>query len=130
MPLADFFKSNFQYNLKYGYDNRRGGLYDHGRLKRKANARHKVWWPQAETLVCALEMYRLFNDQIYLKCFDKTLSWVLNYQIDWRKGEWHQRITPRGKTIGNKAELWKTPYHNGRAMIRCLKILEESFTDE
>jgi mannobiose 2-epimerase len=75
-------------------------------------------------------MYRLFNDQIYLKCFDKTLSWVLNYQIDWRKGEWHQRITPRGKTIGNKAELWKTPYHNGRAMIRCLKILEESFTDE
>ena len=62
MPLAAFFKANFQYTLKYGHDNRRGGLYDHGKLKRKANARHKVWWPLAETLVCALEMYRFFNE--------------------------------------------------------------------
>lgn len=129
MPLADFFKASFQYTLKYGYDNLRGGLYDHGKLKRKANARHKVWWPQAETLVCALEMYRLFNEDIYLKCFDKTLYWILNYQIDWKKGEWHQRITLRGEKIGYKAEPWKTPYHNGRAIICCLNILEESLNE-
>ena len=28
---------------------------------------------------------------------------------------------------GDKARPWKGPYHNGRAMIRCLELLESDF---
>lgn len=124
-PLTDFFEKNFQYIFKYGFDHKKGGFFDHGKLGKKANARHKVWWPQAEALVFSLEMYKLLGDEIYIRCFDKTLDWILNYQIDWKAGDWHQRITPKGEELGDKAESWKTPYHNGRAMIRCLEILKE-----
>jgi hypothetical protein len=31
---------------------------------------------------------------------------------------------PDGTPSGDKAQIWKSGYHNGRAMMECLKILK------
>ena len=58
------------------------------------------------------------RDPAYLNCFSKTLSWLLNHQIDWQQGEWFTTIDERGQPSGDKGYQWKTPYHAGRATIR------------
>lgn len=126
IPLKSFLQNaheKFCYVLRFGYDTKRGGVYDHGPLNKKANARSKVWWAQAETLVCSLKLYQLTGIPVYINCFEKTLKWITKHQIDWHRGEWYNRIDPLGKAQGRKAENWKTPYHNGRALIICDQLL-------
>jgi len=126
LPIDDLipsFRRTFSYTLEYGYDCRHGGIYDYGPIGKRANGRAKVWWSQAEALVAGLEMYQLTKDMVYLDFFLNTLNWLTRYQIDWSAGEWHQRVYRFGRIKGAKAEAWKTPYHNGRAMIHCLELL-------
>jgi mannobiose 2-epimerase len=42
---------------------------------------------------------------------------------DWKVGEWHSAVTADLQVSGSKANIWKGGYHNGRAMIECLKLL-------
>jgi cellobiose epimerase len=123
-PLLDLYRSFFRYALRYGYDRRRGGFYESGRYNATANQRKKIWWVQAESLVAALQMYQLTKEDSYLKCFCQTLDWIAKYQVDWQQGEWYMEILPNGKPVGYKAGAWKGPYHNGRAMLQCLTLLE------
>ena len=122
-PLTEFFKNNFEYTIRFGYDYRKGGLYVRGPVNKPANDRAKVLWPQAEGLVCSLYMYQLTGEHKYYSYFRHLLAWIANHQVDWKHGEWYQRITTLGRAVGDKAYAWKTPYHNGRAMILCLDRL-------
>lgn len=123
--LLDLYNVLFDYALKYGYDNEKGGFFESGPFNRPADRRNKVWWVQAEAIVSALYMYRLTQDPKYLDVFEKTYRFIERYQVDWKNGEWHATITPDGKAQGDKAHAWKAGYHNGRAMIECLEILRE-----
>ncbi len=127
LPLTKFLQNaheRFCYVLRYGHDHKNGGLYDHGPFNKKANARHKVWWPQAEALLCTLKLYQLTGMSVYINCFAKTLTWITTHQIDWHGGEWFERINELGAACGVKASNWKTPYHNGRALILCDELLD------
>ena len=53
---------------------------------------------------------------------------IMKHQVDWEYGDWHARVSATGKPSGDKAGVWKSPYHNGRAMLQCLRLL--SFLDE
>jgi mannobiose 2-epimerase len=55
--------------------------------------------------------------------FEKTLDFVENKMVDWKNGEWYSSVTPEGTARGDKANPWKAGYHNGRAMIECIKVL-------
>jgi mannobiose 2-epimerase len=123
-PLLDLFRILWRYSLEYGYDRAGGGFYDSGRFREAADNRNKVWWVQAEAIVSALTMYRLTGEPTYLEVFDKTLGYIERSLVDWENGEWHEFATPEGKTGGGKAHAWKAAYHNGRAMIECLRLLE------
>ena len=120
-------RNAFQQVLSYGFDRKLGGFYHSGAFGTKANRQEKVWWVQAEGLLCALEMYHLMAEETYWKCFSTTLDWVVKRQADWQHGDWHWQIGTDGKPSGDKARPWKGPYHNGRAMIRCLELLESDF---
>ena len=65
----------------------------------------------------------VFN-QKYLKIFKQTFELVEKKFVDWESGEWHARINEEGIPGGNKANIWKAGYHNGRAMIECLEIIK------
>lgn len=89
-----------------------------------ADRREKIWWTQAEALIGALHLYRLTWEEVYFSCFTRTLDWILKYQADWKNGDWHACVKKNGRSSGDKAGAWKSPYHNGRAMIRCLELLQ------
>lgn len=123
-PLVDLYQTLFDYSLRYGYDSKSGGFYDSGPINNPADRRQKVWWVQAECMVSALDMYYLTRDALYFDCFARTLDWITKHQIDWENGDWFSSISEAGEASGSKAGAWKSPYHNGRAVIRCLELLE------
>ena len=124
-PLLELFRQLFAYSLKYGYDSARGGFYDAGPFNQPATDRMKTWWVQAEACVSALYMYRLTHDRAYWDVFAKTYDFIDRYQTDWQTGEWWESVSPDLKPSGAKAHGWKAGYHNGRAMLECLRILRE-----
>lgn len=122
--LVDLYADIFAAVLSYGYDRDRGGFYAAGPLGRVARNRTKLWWPQAEGLLCCLVLYKLTGDVSYAQCFAHTLDWVTEHQVDWEHGEWHEQVARNGTATGIKAGPWKAPYHNGRAMVACLEGLD------
>jgi mannobiose 2-epimerase len=124
-PLFDLYRTLFDYSLKYGYDSTNGGFYDSGPFNADADKRSKVWWVQAECLVSALDMYCLTGDVLYFDCFNRTLGWIMKNQIDWINGDWFSDISESGEPSGAKADAWKAAYHNGRAVMKCIELLDE-----
>ena len=69
-------------------------------------------------------MYRLTGERNYWDTFTRTYDFVDKYQTDWQNGEWWATVRD-GKGTGDKAQIWKAGYHNGRAMSECLNLLSE-----
>jgi cellobiose epimerase len=122
-PLRDLYRALFDYSLKYGFDSKDGGFYDSGAFNRPANKRDKIWWVQAEALVASLYLYRQTLEPKYLDAFRKTWNWIEQHQTDSKNDEWFETVLPNGAPDGDKARIWKDGYHNGRAIIECLEIL-------
>lgn len=123
-PYLDLFKTLFAYSMKYGWDDKNGGFYYIGNFREPADDKRKSWWVQAEALVSALTMFQLTKDPQYYAVFEKTWDFVNRYQIDWKNGEWHDTVMPDLTARGDKAQIWKAGYHNGRAMIESIARLK------
>jgi mannose/cellobiose epimerase-like protein (N-acyl-D-glucosamine 2-epimerase family) len=123
--LVDLYRQLFAYSERYGYDAAAGGFFYRGGFREPAAERAKVWWVQAEALVSALTMYRLTREPEYAGVFTKTLEWVTARQTDWTNGEWFAEVRPDGSVHGVKGDRWKEGYHNGRALIESIRIIEE-----
>ena len=121
--LADLYRTLFNYALRYGFDRKNGGFYNSGFFNARADRREKIWWVQAESLVAALEMYKLTGEQLYWDCFSLTLDWIVKRQVDWKHGDWYEIVHEDGTASGVKAGPWKGPYHNGRAMLHSVELL-------
>jgi mannobiose 2-epimerase len=116
------YRSIWEYILEFGFDAEAGGLYHTGLLGQPASDREKVWWVQAEALLGALRMFVLTRDARFLDVFRNTWRFVCAEMVDWRSGEWRPSV-PGSSLPADKAQPWKEGYHNGRAMIECLKLL-------
>ena len=125
-PFVDLYRALFEYSLKYGYDESRGGFYDSGEFAAPADKRDKVWWVQAEAIVSSLYMHRLTGDAKYVSVFEKTLGFIEKNLVDWENGEWHSAVSDQAQPSGDKANAWKAGYHNGRAMMECLDLLKQA----
>ncbi len=113
------------YSLKHGYDPRNGGFYYTGPLGQPAQDTRKEWWVQAEALVSMLEMHRLTGKRQYEDAFQQTLVFVAKHQVA-KKGGWWATRTVDGSPQGQaRTSPWQGAYHSGRAMLRCIKLLEE-----
>jgi mannobiose 2-epimerase len=121
-PLRDLYETLFTYSLEYGWDAEHGGFYYTGPFRQPADVRSKSWWVQAEGMTSGLFMYRLTGDEKYYAVFEKTLEWIVEEQADWVHGDWHAMIGAGPQQ--NKSGPWKSPYHNGRAVLECLEILD------
>ena len=123
-PLLPVYSAVWDKALSRGFDHRRGGFYEGGRLRLAAPRRTKVWWVQAEGLLGALRMYRRTREERYLETFHATLRWIVREQADWAVGDWHREVSRRGRRRGDKAGPWQDAFHQGRALIECLEALE------
>jgi cellobiose epimerase len=126
-PFMNLYRTLFDTSYRYGYDQGNGGFYYTGPFGQNATNTTKIWWVQAEALVAALEMYFCTEEKLYFDCFTHTLNWIDTMQTDWQHGDWHANVPDSRDPKEGKAHSWKGPYHNGRAMIRCIKRIEESF---
>ena len=79
---------------------------------------------QAEALLSALVMWRETNEARYRYAFERTLAWIDRAQVDRRGGDWHATVGRFGMVSGDKSGAWKDPYHQGRALIECLELLD------
>lgn len=123
-PIRDLFSTLWDYALAHGYDSELGGLYYWGEPGAPASNREKSWWVQAEVLVSALTMYEMTGQERFLGIFEGTWNLVKTKMVDRQSGEWHARIPGPASPGGDKANNWKAGYHNGRAMIECMKRLK------
>ncbi len=119
--------------LAYGFDHARGGLALYGPPIGAVTAAvylnrarlTKLWWPQAELLVAAVEMYRWTGHATYLAAFEKQVEWVWRYQIDHEAGDWFEAVTWRdGRALSlRKGHEWKDAYHQARAWMEVARRL-------
>lgn len=121
--VAGWCRALLDHTLRWGCDRRRGGVYFEGPVDGPAYSRRRVFWVQAESLVGALAIYRHTGDERAARLYLDTLDWVTRFQIDREHGGWHMYVDARGRPSGGKANLWKAPYHTGRAMMTCLELL-------
>jgi mannose/cellobiose epimerase-like protein (N-acyl-D-glucosamine 2-epimerase family) len=122
--VLDWCRALFTTAHKWGWHKRDGGMYFGGPLNGPADCREKVWWVQAESLVAGLTLFQVTGDPQYARFYLGLLEWITTRQADWQGGDWHAIIWPSGAITGDKADRWKTPYHNGRAMLQCIDLLE------
>jgi mannobiose 2-epimerase len=123
-PLVDLYRTLWDYSTEYGLDTDVGGLYYTGPFDAPATGRNKSWWVQAELLISALRMHQLTGDPRYAEIFDQTWQFIDEKMTDHEHGGWYATVTPEGTATGDKANLWKCAYHNGRALIEALDILQ------
>jgi mannobiose 2-epimerase len=107
--------------LAEGYDASHGGVYN----ERAANGHldtDKEWWPQAEAIVGFLAAYQESGRIEFLDAAWGTWTFVKEYVLDERNGEWHRRVSSTGilRPAFEKVGPWKCPYHNARA---CLEVM-------
>jgi len=122
--FRDLFEELFAYSLEYGYDDEHGGFYFFGPFEGEATNKIKAWWVQAECMTSALHMYDHTGDEQYLDVFAETYDFIHDHQVDWAVGEWHSGITDDLEPVGRKGAEYKGAYHNGRALLECINLLE------
>lgn len=81
------------------------------------------WWPQCEGLEGLANAYGLTGDKKYLQAMLKIWDYVRENLIDRENGEWYYKVDRNNVplTDEDKGGMWKTPYHNGRALMRLVQ---------
>ncbi len=106
-------------DLRWGEDRRRGGIYAAGDPGRPADDRVKYGWMQAEALLATCDSWVRTGDVRHRAAFWRTLLWITRRQADWAHGEWRYALGD-----GAPAEVREAPFHNMRAVLYALELLE------
>ena len=110
--------------LRLGEDPLLGGIFAGGAAGQPAPRRNRGDWVQAETLLAVLELYRVGRAAAHQAAFFRLLNWIGRWQADWANGSWYDAIDPGLRPGGPKAGAWGGPYHTGRALIGCLRLID------
>lgn len=86
----------------------------------------KHWWPQAEAVIGLLYVSKITRDESYGSIAKKIWQFTMDTIIDTKNGEWFFRVDRQGSpyTDENKLGPWKAPYHNSRACMEIIKLLD------
>ncbi len=114
-----------------GIDPKNGGLFDQGYYFDHDQPLEiikdtKAWWAQAEALNTLLIFHMLYPKEGYDKQFVNMWNYIKKYIIDSEYGGWYidgLDTYPNAKEAP-KASIWKSTYHNYRALANILDILE------
>lgn len=108
-----------------------GQVYDEININTGKVNQESCWWVQAESIVGFLTAYELTGNPSYIEAVNGIWQFVKAYHLDANNGEWHWLSVLDQNSDNNhyKAGFWKGPYHNGRAMIESIQILNRIFND-
>ena len=124
-------KALVDHSLRFGWDNRNGGFYHEGATYSAPVNRRKDWWVQAEGLNTLLVMYRNYGEteMQYGQRFIAQWGFIQRSVIDAEHGGWFSAVSESGELPAGpkppKAQLWKTAYHETRALLNVADGLKE-----
>lgn len=107
-----------------GFDPADGGFYNLAALDGTRLDAAKIWWVEAEGLLGSLIVALRCGSALARRGFLATLDWIERNQVDWEGGEWHAEIVGRTVKPLPKGGPWKEAYHQGRAMLDGIELLE------
>ena len=101
---------------RYGWDAERGGWYyavEKAAPYRPLGFQEIYSWIQIYGSLLQLQMYRVTQEDQYLRRFRKSELFYDRYLVDRKYGGIFKSTSPDGSLIGdgNKAEVWHTSYH-------------------
>lgn len=85
-----------------------------------------VWWVQSEAMVGFASAYQWSANPVYLDAAKRIYQSVMERLVDKRPGgEWFWSVAADGTVASQRgmAELWKTTYHNVRALLELMERL-------
>jgi len=117
--------------LQNGFCEQCGGLYNSGYYFKGEKHltifdKNAEWWAQAEGLNAFLMMAKIFpDDKNYSEAFYKIWNYISTNLIDPVHGEWYLNGKNYNPDVVNapKSTIWKANYHNGRALMNCIRML-------
>lgn len=132
-------KNLVDHALEFGWDKTNGGFYyDGATFGAEPADSTKFWWVEAEGLNSLLRMYVRYGDQRYYDLAVKQWEFIDSKIIDAEYGGWYPVVdadggNPRGldnrfSQVSHgleKAHLWKTAYHEVRALLNASDMLEK-----
>ncbi len=125
-------KSLVDHSLRFGWDEKYGGFYNDGATYAKPVDRSKIWWVQAEGLNTLLLMHRRYgaSTPTYGRQFVAQWNFIKRSMIDAEFGGWFNTVSESGEPPQGerppKAHLWKTAYHETRAMLNVADGLKKN----
>ena len=126
-------KQMVDHALRNGWDDSAGGFYDAGYYFRDRpgltiTRDTKNWWAQAEGLNTLLLMAQRYPDDPlrYAEKFLKQWEYIRTHLIDHEHGGWYEGGLDREphRRLGPKAHIWKAAYHESRALMNVIRMLE------
>jgi mannobiose 2-epimerase len=126
-------KKMLDHAIEYGWDETNGGFFDEGYyFEENGNCEiikdTKVWWAQAEGLNALLLFSKIFPDEKkYYELFLKQWNYIKKYLIDLENGDWYWGSLEKEPFYIKepKSTIWKCTYHTGRALMNCIKMLDD-----
>jgi len=134
-------KSLVAHSLKYGWDKEHGGFYYDGATFAKPAVLSKFWWVQAEGLAALALMHNRFGsrDTDYYQHLVRQWEFIRDFIVDHEHGGWYSVTDADGSNpqgLSNllnvqpagleKMHLWKASYHETRAMLNAVTLIEQS----
>ena len=127
--LLDGAKKIIDITLKLGVDEKHGGIISFtdvlGCPPIALEWDMKLWWPQCEAMIALRVAADVFDNQDYLKIYEKLLDYTEKYFVDKECGEWygylHYDNTPSTTLKGN---IFKGPFHIPRFLM-IMSLLDE-----
>lgn len=125
-------KKIVDHTLANGWDQSNGGFYYQGNYFANSDTitvidNTKEWWVQAEGLNALLLMAKLFPEENkYYESFKRQWEYLQRYLIDHEHGGWYSKGLDKSpeRLKSPKGSIWKVNYHETRAMINCIKLLQ------
>ena len=117
----------FDEAIKYGMDEKYGGIvYGYSSEGKFTNA-NKYFWVQAEALAASWRLYIKTNNNKYYDFYISLWKWCWNNFIDHQYGGWFSILNQAGEKLSNvKSTLGKTDYHTMGACWDILSVNEKS----
>ncbi|MBR5140431.1 MAG: AGE family epimerase/isomerase [Clostridia bacterium] len=128
---AEFARVIFDDAFELGWDKEYGGItYFKDILGLPVEAYEhdmKLWWPQNETVIASLMLYKHTGDEKYKEIFDRVCDYAFTHFSDREYGEWLGYLRRDGKPTEPpcKGHTYKGPFHVMRMLAKCITILED-----
>ncbi len=116
----------FDRAMKYGWDEKNGGLVYGYALDGSPYDGDKYFWVQAESFAAAALLANQLNDEKYWQWYDKIWDYSWKYFIDHKYGAWYRILTPTNEKYSDeKSPAGKSDYHTMGACHEVLNVIDK-----